>query len=116
MNGHYIPNDIVPNNLFNFNLPSVVQFFHRNIAYLIFGMSVYLGFNIFKKKQLNLYNNFYYYFLVIFIQIILGILVLVSGANIYFASAHQVSSIFLVLAALSLYYRSIKHHSKGIYE
>jgi len=108
MNDGYFPNDILLNNFFNFNEPGVVQFFHRNIAYLIFFLSVYLGFKIFKRKEFNLYNNFLIYFLIIFVQILLGILVLISGLNIFIASMHQVSSIFLIAIALNLYYRSIR--------
>jgi cytochrome c oxidase assembly protein subunit 15 len=36
MNNSYFPDDVPLNNFFNFNNPSVVQFIHRNIAYLIF--------------------------------------------------------------------------------
>ena len=58
-------------------------------------------------KQLILYKFFIFYFLVVFTQIILGVLVLVSGVNLYIASMHQISSIFLMVSALNLYYRTI---------
>ena len=109
MNEGYFPDDISLNNLFNFSDPSYVQFLHRNIAYLIFFLSIYVGVVIYKKKLFNLYNIFLFYFLIIIIQIFLGILVLVSGANIYFASMHQISSIFLIVSAINLYYRSIRY-------
>jgi cytochrome c oxidase assembly protein subunit 15 len=108
MNGSYFPDDILLIDFFNFSLPSFVQFIHRNLAYLIFFISIYIGFLIFKKKELDLYKDFIFYFLVIIAQIILGILVLISGANIYLASMHQISSIFLVVAAINLYYRTIR--------
>ena len=108
MNGVYFPDDILFNNNLNFNQPSFVQFIHRNIAYVIFLLSIYVGFSIFKKKQIILYNNFLFYFLIILVQIMLGILVLVSGADIYLASMHQISSIFLIASAINLYYRSIR--------
>jgi heme a synthase len=108
MNGGYFPDDILFNNYLNFNKPSFVQFIHRNIAYVIFFLSIYVGFSIFKKKQTFLYNNFLFYFLIILVQIMLGILVLVSGVNIYLASMHQISSIFLIASAINLYYRSIR--------
>ena len=106
MNEKYFPDDIGFNSFFNFNNPSTVQFLHRNIAYLIFFLSIYLGLSIFMKNNVKLYKNFILYFLVIIVQIVLGISVLVSGANIYLASMHQISSIFLILAAINLYYRS----------
>jgi len=108
MNGNYFPNDVTPYSLLDFSNPSIVQFFHRNIAYLIFFFTIYLGFNIFKKKEINLYANFLFFFLFILVQIILGILVLISGSNIYLASMHQISSIFLILTGVILYYHSIK--------
>ncbi len=107
MNGNYFPDDVELNSFFNFDKASTVQFFHRNIAYLIFIVSVYLGFNVFKKKETHLYNNYLFFILFINVQIVLGIFVLISGANIYLASMHQISSIFLVLIALSLYHRTI---------
>ena len=70
MNGSYFPNDTLLSDFFNFNQPSFVQFFHRNIAYLIFFISLFVGFKIFKRKQLNLYSNFLIYFFIIIIQII----------------------------------------------
>ena len=107
MNGNYFPDDVELNSFFYFFKASTVQFFHRNIAYLIFIVSVYLGFNVFKKKETHLYNNYLFFILFINVQIVLGIFVLISGANIYLASMHQISSIFLVLIALSLYHRTI---------
>ncbi len=107
MNGSYFPDDILLSDFFNFNLPSFVQFFHRNLAYLIFIISVYIGFVIFKKKELNLYKNFIVYFLFIIAQVVLGVLVLISGASIYLASMHQISSILLIVAAINLYYHAI---------
>ena len=108
MNGGYFPNDISSIDYLNFSQPSFVQFIQRNLAYIIFSLSIYIGFIIFKKKEINLYNNFLSYFLIVLVQIILGILVLTSGTNIYLASMHQISSIFLITTALNLYYRSIR--------
>ena len=55
MNGHYFPNDGFVNNLFNFRDPGFVQFFHRNIAYLIFILTLYTGFSIYKKKMQSIH-------------------------------------------------------------
>ena len=108
MDGRYFPDDIPTKFFFNFNEPSFVQFLHRNVAYIIFILSSYVGIQIFMKKETKQYNFFLLYFLVIFLQIILGILVLISGANIYLASTHQISSIFLIVTAINLYYSSIR--------
>jgi heme a synthase len=108
MNGNYFPSDDFLNNLFNFKDPSFVQFIHRNIAYVIFGLSIYTGVFIYKKKITELYNLYLFFIFFIAMQILLGILVLYSNVNIYFASLHQISSIFLIVSSLFLYYRSIK--------
>jgi len=108
MNNTYFPSDISSNNFFNFNSPSFVQFVHRNIAYLIFFLAIYLGFYIFKNKIRKLYYPYFFFFLIIIIQIILGISVLYSGVNLYYASMHQISSIFLVFLSLNLYHHSIR--------
>ncbi len=50
---------------------------------------------------------FYIYFSLILIQIALGIYVLISGFNFYVASAHQISSIFLILSFLKLLHSSL---------
>ena len=109
MNGSYFPNDISSNNFFDFNQPSVVQFLHRNIAYLILFLTFYSGFIIFKNRQINQYKNFLLFFALILVQIILGISVLISGVNIYLASMHQISSIFLVITVLRLYHGLIRY-------
>jgi cytochrome c oxidase assembly protein subunit 15 len=108
MNQNFFPNDNFLNNLFNFSDPGFIQFLHRNIAYLIFALSVYFGFFIFKNKIKKLYNAYSNFILFIGVQIILGILVLISNVNIYFASLHQISSIFLIVSSLNLYFRSIR--------
>ena len=108
MNGNYFPDDTLLNKFFNFNQASFVQFLHRNLAYVIFFLCIFIGFNIFSKRERKLYISYSLFFFIIIVQITLGIIVLVSGVNIYFASLHQISSIFLVVAALNLYYKSIR--------
>ena len=103
MGSSYFPNDSKFINLFDltaFSDPSLVQFFHRNLAYIIFIYYLILTYKIYK-------NNFSRYFLLIkiigfilLVQIILGIFTLLYGAQIYLASMHQISSIFLVASSL----------------
>ena len=104
----FFPTDNFINNLFNFGDPSFVQFLHRNIAYIIFVLSIYTGFFIYRKKIKELYNSYLIFILFIGIQVLLGILVLFSNVDIYFASLHQISSIFLIVSSLYLYFRSIR--------
>jgi heme a synthase len=110
MNNSFFPNDVVINNLidlFNFNNHSLVQFFHRSLAYIIFILSAYIGFFLFKKKITYLYKHYYYFISLILFQIVLGIYTLLSDLKIEIASLHQISSIFLIFFSLNLYHRSI---------
>ena len=107
----YLPNDLIFNslkNIFNFNNHSLVQFYHRNLAYVITAYILYLGFFIFKKKLKNLFKPIKLVILFLLLQIFLGILTLVSGLNIYLASAHQISSLLLVFSSINLYYLRAK--------
>ena len=108
MNESYFPSDNFLDNLFNFKDPSFVQFIHRNIAYVIFFLTLFLGYFIYKNNLKKLYYPYFFFGIFIFSQMLLGIFVLYSNVNIYFASLHQISSIFLVVSSLNLYYRSIR--------
>ena len=110
MNDSFFPNDLVIKNifdLFNFNQGSLVQFFHRNIAYFIFFLTLFIGYKIRKEKLNILFKPYLYVLIFILLQIILGIFTLITNLNIYIASLHQVSSIFLTILSLNLYHRSI---------
>jgi heme a synthase len=110
MNETYFPTDDFLNNLFNFSDPSFVQFIHRNIAYLIFALSIYVGIFIYKNKVKILFNPFLIFSFFIIIQILLGIFVLLFDVNIFLASLHQISSIFLIVSSLYVYFQSIRTH------
>ena len=107
MGDTYFPNDNKFSNLFMlsaFNDPSLVQFIHRNLAYLIFIFYIYLVFKIYKKKIFILYNPIKILGFFIFLQIVLGIITILFGAQIFIASMHQISSIFLVSSSVYFYY------------
>ena len=111
MNDSFFPNDVVINNffdLFNFNDQSLVQFLHRNIAYIIFSLILFIGYEINKKKLKNLFKPYIYVLIFVFFQIVLGIFTLLYGAQIYLASMHQISSIFLVSSSLYFLYLNSK--------
>jgi cytochrome c oxidase assembly protein subunit 15 len=111
MGNTYVPNDISLNNYqnyFEFSNHSLVQFYHRNLAYIIILYIFLLGLNMYKKKLYNLYKPIKILFLVLLIQIILGILTLLSNLNIYLASAHQITSVMLIFSAINLYYFNTK--------
>ena len=110
MNESYFPSDVNFKDYRNFldlNDRSVVQFIHRNLAYLIFFFIIYIGYKIKKLKMKHLYKSYSYLLGFIFIQIILGVLALISNLHIAIASMHQISSIFLIIFSLNFYFKSI---------
>ena len=107
MGNNYFPNDLLIKNLQNiteFDNHSFVQFYHRNLAYIIVIYILFLTIYIYKKKMKDLYNPLKILLFLLFIQICLGIFTLISGLNIYLASAHQITSVLLVFSALNLYF------------
>tara|TARA_A100001015_G_C14839458_1_gene651893 strand:- start:32 stop:982 length:951 start_codon:yes stop_codon:yes gene_type:complete len=110
MNQSYFPNDVVINSIkdyFNFNNHNLIQFYHRNIAYLITIFIFIIGFFIFKNDIKKLIKPFYFLSIILFLQIFLGVATLISGLNIYLASSHQICSLLLMLSAINLYYYQI---------
>ena len=103
MGSSYFPDD---NDFINiltltaFNDPSLIQFFHRNLAYIISIYYLILAYKIYKNNLIRLFILIKTIGLILFIQIVLGILALLYGAQIYLASMHQISSIFLVSSSL----------------
>ena len=111
MNSTYFPDDVIIENFTNIidlNNRSLVQFYHRNLSYLITIYVFVLGYFIHRKKLLKLYYPFKILIIVLLLQIILGISTLISGLNIYLASSHQISSVVLVFTAINLYYFQTK--------
>ena len=103
MGSTYFPDDNVPLNLFKisaFSDPSLVQFIHRNLAYLIGVFYIFMFCKIYRNKMIELYKSINILGLFIILQIILGILTIIYGAQIYIASMHQISSIFLVSSCI----------------
>ena len=108
MGNTYFPNDLFFDDYRNLNNHSLVQFYHRNLAYMISIYVLLLSIIIYKKKIFNLYKPLKILIFFIFLQIVLGILTLISGLNIYLASMHQITSVLLVFSALNLYYFRVK--------
>jgi len=107
MGSSYFPDDNNILNIFKFSAfsePSLVQFMHRNLAYLIFIFYLIILFKIHNQKLINLYKTINTVGLILIIQILLGILTLIYGAQIILASMHQICSIFLVSFSVCLLY------------
>ena len=111
MGNNYFPNDIVLDNLkfiVEFNNHSLVQFYHRNMAYLLILYVLILSIFIYVKRIIFLYKPLKILLFILFAQAILGIFTLLSGLNIFLASSHQITSVLLVFSALNLYYLRAK--------
>ncbi len=109
MGNSYFPDDNKIINLFKlsaFSDPSLVQYLHRNMAYLILTLYIIIAFVIYKKKIIFLFKPIIILGFIIFLQILLGILTLLSGAGIFISSLHQFSSILLITASLYFLYKN----------
>jgi len=107
MNGNFFPNDIGYGDLINtqlFNNPSIVQFLHRSTAYLLLFFIIILNFIYFKKKYDFKYVLFFD--VAILIQIFLGIVTLISGVEIRYASLHQLGSILVLSSYFLILYKN----------
>jgi len=103
MGNSIFPDDNSIINLFKlsaFSDPSLVQFIHRKLAYLIGLFYLYLLFYIYRNKKTDLYKSVNILGFFIILQIVLGIFTLLYGAQILIASMHQISSIFLVASCI----------------
>ena len=107
MGDNYFPNDNVLINLFDLSAlsdPSLVQFLHRNLAYVIAAFYILMFYKIYKDKMYDFYKSINILGFFIILQIILGIFTILNGAEIFIASMHQLSSIFLVSSCIYFYY------------
>ena len=107
MNGNFLPNDIDKIDLFNSQIldnPSVIQFYHRISAYLLIIFLLALNF-IFYKKQIEYKPIIILNFAILF-QVILGVLTLITGVKIYYASLHQLGSVFVLISFLNIFYKN----------
>ena len=107
MGNSYFPDDNDFKNLLRlsaFSDPSLVQFIHRNLAYVIGIYYLFIFYKIYKDKMSELYKSINILGFFIILQIILGIFTILYGAQIYIASMHQISSIFLVSSCIYFLY------------
>ncbi len=111
MGSTYFPNDNNISNLFKlsaFDDPSLVQFIHRNLAYVISIFYLLILFKIYRNKIYDLYKSVNLLGIIIIIQVFLGVFTILYGAQILIASMHQLSSIFLVSSCIYFIYANTK--------
>jgi heme a synthase len=107
MNGSFFPNDVRFDDLISiqlFNNPSIVQFLHRSTAYILLFFIMILNFIYFKNR--HDIKNIIFFDLAILIQIFLGIVTLISGVEIKYASLHQLGSILVLSSYFLILYKN----------
>ena len=112
MGSSYYPDDNLIINLFNFsslNDPSLVQFIHRNLAYLIIIFYLFILFRIYRDKISDYFKILHIIGFLLILQVFLGILTLLSGAQMFISSMHQISSIFLITSSVYFLYLNTKN-------
>ena len=116
MGSSYFPDDSIISDLFNmtvFDDQSLVQFIHRNLAYLIVALYFYILFFVLKSSNLNLRVPIFVIGISLLFQIVLGILTILSGVKMLYASLHQINSILIILS--TLYFLYITKYKEDIY-
>ena len=96
-----------------FDNPSIVQFIHRNLAYLIVLIYLYMFYVVFKNGNIKLRLPILIIGVSLLLQIILGVLTILSGVKMIYASLHQINSILIILS--TLYFLYITKYKKVIY-
>ena len=107
MNGSFFPNDVNYSDLLTaqlFNNVSIIQFLHRFTAYLLLFFIIILNY-FFIKNKLNI-KNILLFDVAILLQVFLGIITLISGVEIKYASLHQLGSIFVLTTYLIILYKN----------
>ena len=109
MGSNFFPDDSRYNEFLSlkvFDNPSIVQFLHRLLAYLIIINYIYLLILAFKETNKVVLKPVLIIGIVLLFQVGLGILTILSGVKIVYASLHQINSIFIILSTLYFLYIS----------
>ena len=107
MNGNFFPSDIIRNDLYNsqiFDNPSVIQFYHRITAYMLILILFILNLLFYKNKME--FKPILILNLAVFFQVFLGIMTLITGVKIYYASLHQLGSVFVLISYINILYKN----------
>ena len=116
MGSSYFPDDSIMSDFFSltvFDDQSLVQFIHRNLAYLIVIIYFYMLYFVLKNRNMNLRIPIFIIGISLLFQIFLGVLTILSGVKILYASLHQINSILIILS--TLYFLYITKYKETIY-
>ena len=114
MGASYFPDDSRFVEFFNISLfdnPSIVQFIHRNLAYLICFIYLYILYEVLKNGNSRLKFPILIIGGTLLFQIFLGILTILSGVKIFYASLHQINSILIIISTLYFLYITKKQRN-----
>ncbi len=109
MGSSYFPDDSRIIDFFDtkvFDNPSIIQFIHRNLAYLILIVYLYIFYFVFIFGNKRLLKSIIFIGFTLLLQVFLGIITILSGVKIIYASLHQINSILIVLSTLYFIYIS----------
>ena len=107
MNGNFLPSDVLNKDFYTLESasnPSVIQFYHRIIAYIIMLFLIILNY-LFYIKNLS-YKYLLIFNLAIFFQVVLGIITLLTGVKISYASLQQLGSILVLTSFIFIVYKN----------
>ena len=107
MNGSFFPGDVSYLDLLSTQLfynVSIIQFLHRFTAYLLLFFILILNYFFIKNKS-NI-KNVILFDVAILLQVFLGIVTLISGVEIKYASLHQLGSIFVLTTYLVILFKN----------
>ncbi len=107
MNGSFFPGDVSYLDLLSTQLfynVSIIQFLHRFTAYLLLFFILILNYFFIRNKS-NI-KNVILFDVAILLQVFLGIVTLISGVEIKYASLHQLGSIFVLTTYLIILFKN----------
>ena len=107
MNGSFFPGDVSYLDLLSTQLfynISIIQFLHRFTAYLLLFFILILNYFFIKNKS-NI-KNVILFDVAILLQVFLGIVTLISGVEIRYASLHQLGSILVLSSYFLILYKN----------
>ena len=115
MGVNYFPDDSNFKEFLNlkvFDNPSIVQFIHRNLAYLIILIYALILLKVINTGNKKFYKPIIVIGLTLVFQIFLGVITILSGVKMLFASLHQINSILIILS--TLYFIFISKYKREI--
>jgi heme a synthase len=109
MGGSYFPSEIFATSQLVLDLvenPAIVQFIHRNIAFALSGLIIYLGCKFYKNFTIYIKKQYKLVIYLLLLQMLIGVSVLLTSVNIYLAILHQFIAAILIYR-LSWFYMSV---------